>query len=151
MFQGFHNLLTKLKNLLLTTKSKQINSKTMRSTTSREISSTNILRRYRQQSPIFNVLPSSSLEKNNKVSLPFTYYYNSPIRQSRANFEKIAAWLNHTDKLSEPEQNSSDLSFIDTSQQQSASSSSGDIDNQGKIKFYSKKLDLYSKRKHLTI
>jgi hypothetical protein len=101
---------------------------------SRQISSTNILRQYRQHSPIYNVLPSSSLPINNAISLPFTYYYNSPIRQSRTNFEKISAWLNHTEKLTKNQQNSNDLSFIDTSQQQSTSSSSADIDNQGKKK-----------------
>jgi hypothetical protein len=137
VFQGLHNLLTKLKNLLLpSSKPKHKNSKLMRSTTSRQISSANILRQYRQQSPIYDILPSSStLGTNNTISLPFTYYYNSPIRQSRANFEKIAAWLNHTEKLTKIEQDSNDLSFIDnTSQQQSISSSSVDIDNQGKKK-----------------
>jgi hypothetical protein len=99
---------------------------------SRQISSTNILRQYRQYSPIYNVLPSSSLPINNAISLPFTYYYNSPIRQSKTNFEKISAWLNHTEKLTKNQQNSNDLSFIDTSQQQSTSSSSADINNQGK-------------------
>jgi hypothetical protein len=124
VFQGLSNLLTKLKNLLLPSKNKP-----MRSTTSREISSTNRLRQYRQQSPIYDVLPSSSsLIINHGISLPFTYYSNSPIRQSRANFEKIAAWLNHTDKL---KYNSNEFLFIDTHQQPS---SSHVIDNQGKRK-----------------
>ena len=108
----------------------------MRSTTSRQISSTNILRQYHQQSTIYDVLPSS-LPTNNNVSLPFTYYHNSPIRQSRANFEKISAWLDHTEKMSKNEQDIQDLLFIDSSQQQSISSSSAEIDNQGKINFLS--------------
>jgi hypothetical protein len=99
----------------------------MRSTTSRQISSTNILRQYHQQSTIYDVLPSSLPTNNNNVSLPFTYYCNSPIRQSRANFDKISAWLDHTEKMSKNEQDSHDLLFIDSSQQQSMSSSSAEI------------------------
>jgi len=122
---------------------------------SRQISSTNILRQYRQHSPIYNVLPSSSLPINNAISLPFTYYYNSPIRQSRANFEKISAWLNHTEKPKKNQQDSNDLSFIETSQQQSTSSSSSaaDIDNQGKRKaFFLFDFNLiFSKIKYLTM
>jgi hypothetical protein len=134
VFQGLHHLLTKLKNLLLPSKTKHIHSKIMKSTTSRQISSNNILRQYRQHSPIYNVLPASSLLKCNTVTLPFTYYYNSPIRQSRANFEKISAWLNHTEKIRKNEQDNHDLLFIDTSQQQSTSSSAAaaEIGNQGK-------------------
>ncbi len=104
----------------------------MRSTTSRQISSTNRLRQHRQQSPIYDVLPSSSsLIINNGISLPFTYYYNSPIRQSRNNFEKISAWLSHTEKS---KYNSNEFLFIDTNQQplMSSSSSSHEVDNQGK-------------------
>ncbi len=135
MFQGLPNLLTKLKNLLLPSKTKSVHLKSMRSTTSREISSTNRLRQYRQQSPIYDVLPSSSsLIMNNAVSLPFTYYYNSPIRQSRANFEKISAWLNHTDKLNKNKHDSNEFLFIDINQHPSTSSSFHEIDNQGKIK-----------------
>ncbi len=104
----------------------------MRSTTSRQISSTNVLRQYRQPSPIYNVLPPSSLTTNHTISLPFTYYRNSPIRQSRANFEKIAAWLNHTEKISKKDRDSQDLLFIDTSQRPSISSSSVELDKQGK-------------------
>jgi hypothetical protein len=127
VFQGFQHLFTKLKNLI------SPKPKTMRSITSRQISSTNVLRQYRQQSPIYDILPSASLSAiNNTISLPFTYYPNSPIRQSRANFDKIAAWLNHTEKLTTNEGDSNDLSFIDKSQQQSTSSSIAEIDNQGK-------------------
>ncbi|CAF3786176.1 unnamed protein product [Adineta steineri] len=141
--KGLHNLLTKLKNLLVPSKTKPIiNSKTMRSTNSRQISSTNILRQYHQQAVIYDVIPpppppptlpaSSSLVTNNTISLPFTYYHDSPIQQPRTNFEKISAWLDHTEKMTQNEQvNINSLSFIDGSQQLSTSSSTAEIDNKG--------------------
>lgn len=110
----------------------------MRSTVSREISSTNRLRQYRQQSPIYDVFPSSSLSSTinpNPISIPFTYHQTSPIRQSRATYEKISAWLNHTEKLIKPKPPSEDSLFIDANNEQSHSSSSSiDINHQGKAK-----------------
>lgn len=105
-------------------------------TTSRQISSSNILRQYSQQSPIYDRLPSStSITTNNTVSLPFTYYQNSPIGQSKANFEKISAWLSHTEKSINGADQDKNLAFIDAIYRPSASSSSNDVDDHGKEDF----------------
>ncbi|CAF0928428.1 unnamed protein product [Rotaria sp. Silwood1] len=128
--KGLHNLLSKLKSLLQPSRTKHIHTKTMRSTTSRQISSTNILRQYHQHTTIYDVLPSS-LTTSNTISLPFTYYNNSPMRQSRGNFEKISAWLNQTEKITKNGQHRNDISFINSSKQKTTSSSSVKNDDQG--------------------
>ena len=102
--------------------------------TSRQISSSNIRRQYSQQSPIYDRLPSSSSgTTHNTISLPFTYYHQSPIGQSKANFEKISAWLTHTEKSIKTEQDTNDhFGVIDTiCQPSTVSSSSNGIDDQG--------------------
>ncbi|CAF2395820.1 unnamed protein product [Rotaria sp. Silwood2] len=130
--KGLHNLLTKLKSLLLPTRTKQqIHSRTMRSTTSRQISSANILRQYHQYTTIYDVLPSS-ITTSNTISLPFTYYNDSPIRQSKGNFEKISAWLNDTEKMIKNKQHKNDILFIDPSQQKTTLSSMIKNDDQVK-------------------
>jgi hypothetical protein len=105
------------------------------------MSSTNILRQY---STSYN-LPLSSIKTSNTISLPFTYYHNSPIKKFQhnnktinesyvtkaTNFDKISAWLDHTEMMI---QNDNDLLFIDESQQQSISSSPIEIDYQCKKK-----------------
>ncbi|CAF0738362.1 unnamed protein product [Rotaria sordida] len=127
--KGLHHLLTKLKSLLLPSRTKSIHLRTMRSTTSRQISSTNILRQYHQHTTIYDVVPSS-LITSNTISLPFTYYHDSPKRQSRGNFDKISAWLNHTEKMEKNEQYKNDILFIDPNQQKTKSSSSIKNDDQ---------------------
>ncbi|CAF3794672.1 unnamed protein product [Rotaria sordida] len=127
--KGLHHLLTKLKSLLLPSRTKSIHLRTMRSTNSRQISSTNILRQYHQHTTIYDVVPSS-LITSNTISLPFTYYHDSPKRQSRGNFDKISAWLNHTEKMEKNEQYKNDILFIDPNQQKTKSSSSIKNDDQ---------------------
>lgn len=101
--------------------------------TSRQISSSNIRRQYSQQSPIYDRLPSSSSgTTNNTISLPFTYYHHSLMGQSRANFEKISAWLNHTEKSSKTEQDANhQFAFTDAIYQPSTTSSSNGVTDQG--------------------
>jgi hypothetical protein len=109
-----------------------MHSRTIPSINSREISSTNILRQYHQHSAMYDMIPST-LVTSNTISLPFTYYQDSPIQQTRANFEKISAWLDHTVNMAKKEQDNNHVLFIDASQQQSISSSSSvEIDNKGK-------------------
>lgn len=138
IFQGIQNIFAKLKNFLVPSSSSSKPCKVMRPTVSREISSTNRLQQYRQQSPIYDIFPSSSLSSTinpNPISIPFTYHQDSPIRQSRATYEKISAWLNHTEKLVNPKPSSEDSLFIDSNNEQSHSSlSSIDLNNQGNRK-----------------
>jgi hypothetical protein len=121
----------------------------MRSATLREISTNNILRQY--STPYDPPLTTS-----NTISLPFTYYHNSPIQHDyknkqdidsyvikTTNFEKISAWLDHTDMTIREEQSDNDLLFIDESHRQSFSSSPTEIDKQGTI--------LFDKKKHLNM
>lgn len=106
----------------------------MRSITSRQISSTNILRQYHQNSTAYDVCPSS-LTTSNSISLPFTYYHDSPIQQSRGNFEKISAWLDHTEKLTKTEPDKIQVSFTDVKPPTTIPSpSSVKINQQGKNK-----------------
>jgi hypothetical protein len=110
------------------------------------MSSTAILR----QSLASNDLPSSSsMTTSNTISLPFTYYHNSPRKSEynnkqnnesyvtkATNYEKISAWLNHTEILTPDEQdNNNNLQFIDEIPQQSIPSSPSEIDYQSKIIF----------------
>jgi hypothetical protein len=78
-------------------------------------------------------LPSSV---NNTISLPFTYYRKS-LKQTNesyitkaTNFEKISAWLDHTEITTHDD---NDLLFIDECEQESISSSPIEIDRQSKI------------------
>lgn len=137
MCQGLPNLFNKLKNLLLPSKNKSLSSKPMRSMAiSRQISSSNIRRQYGQQSPIYDRLPSSaSMITNNTVSLPFTYYHHSPIGQSKANFDKISAWLHHTEKSIKSVEQDNHLAFIDATYQPAVSSTSNDTDDHGRKDF----------------
>jgi hypothetical protein len=107
------------------------------------MSSTVILR----QSLASNDLPSlSSITTSNTISLPFTYYNNSPRKSEynnkktnesyvtkATNYEKISAWLNHTEILSRDEQDNQNLLFVDGIQPRSISSSPSEIDYQSKI------------------
>lgn len=103
---------------------------------SRQISSSNIRRQYGQQSPIYDRLPSSaSMITNNTVSLPFTYYHHSPIGQSKANFDKISAWLHHTEKSIKSVEQDNHLAFIDATYQPAVSSTSNDTDDHGRKDF----------------
>jgi len=95
------------------------------------MSSTNILRQY---STSYDIPLSSSLTTSNTISLPFTYYHNSPIKKfeynnkkskesyvtKATNFDKISAWLDHTEMVTyeQEEENENDLLFIDEIQQQ---------------------------------
>jgi hypothetical protein len=101
----------------------------MRSATSRQISSTNILRQYHQHSSFYDVLPSSPAT-NKPISLPFTYCQDSPIGQARTNYEKISAWLNHTDDLKKTSHDDLRRPLKNANRQQLISSSS--VDNHGK-------------------
>ncbi|CAM2711273.1 unnamed protein product [Rotaria socialis] len=122
--KGLHNLLSKLKNLLLPSKTNDISSQKMRSTTSRQISSINILRQYHPNSIIYDKIPPSSIAISNAISLPFTYYHNSPIQQSSGNFEKISAWLDYTEKMANTAQNGHDSLFINSHKPKITTSSS---------------------------
>ncbi|CAF1604424.1 unnamed protein product [Rotaria magnacalcarata] len=122
--KGLHSLLSKLKNLLLPSKTNNIRSQKMRSTTSRQISSINILRQYHPNSITYDKIPSSSIATSNAISLPFTYYHNSPIQHSSGNFEKISAWLDHTEKMANTEQNGYDSLFINSHKPKITTSSS---------------------------
>ena len=90
----------------------------MRPVTTRQISSSNILRQYHQDTSIYDVLPSSSLVTSKTISLPFTYYHTSSIRSSRTNFEQISAWLNdsRTHSRSSQQEPSISLSSIELDQ-----------------------------------
>jgi len=108
------------------------------------MSTTNILRQY---STSYN-LPLSSVPTSNTISLPFTYYRNSPIKifeydnkkiresyvNKTTNFDKISAWLDHTEIMTQEEQEDNDILFIDEIQQQSISSSPIEIDHKCKKK-----------------
>ncbi|UJR28288.1 hypothetical protein I4U23_009536 [Adineta vaga] len=126
--KGFHNLFTKLKNFLIPSKTKHI--QTMRSTNSRQISSTNIRRQYHQQSTVYDVIPSS-LATSHTISLPFTYYQDSPIQPTRATYEKISAWLDQQAKMTQTELiDNHDLSVLHgKNQQQTAVLPTEQIDN----------------------
>ncbi|CAF1106751.1 unnamed protein product [Adineta ricciae] len=114
--KGFHHLFSKLKNFLVPSKSKH--TRRVRVMNSRQISSTNILRQYHQQSTIYDVLPSS-LVASNTISLPFTYYQDSPIQQSKTTYDKISAWLDQQAKITQTELDHQDLPYIHDNQQQS--------------------------------
>ena len=104
----------------------------MRPITSRRISSTNILRQYHQQSTLYDVLPPS-MSTSKTVSLPFTYYQHSPIRQSKTNFEQISAWLNHTEEVTEVTQKKHSIPYSRQHRKATMSSlSSVDTDQPGK-------------------
>ncbi|CAF2983728.1 unnamed protein product [Rotaria sp. Silwood2] len=88
-------------------------------------------------------LPSSTITTCNKISIPFTYYHHSPIKSKcynkqnhvsyvtkATNFEKISAWLDHTEMMTNDEQYLDELLFIDEIQEQSISSSPIEIDYQ---------------------
>ena len=96
----------------------------MKSTISRQTSSTDMLRQY------YDVLPSS--KTTNNVSLSWTYYPNLPIRYSRTNFEKISAWLDHAERLKRNQSDGNKLLHIDRNKQNSISSSTTTNHNQGK-------------------
>ncbi|CAF1270734.1 unnamed protein product [Adineta steineri] len=105
-------------------KSKHINS-----TTSNDISSTDM---------ILQCSKSCNLSSDNAITLPFIYY-NKLSKQSEynnkenhesylngtTNFEKISAWLDHTEIIT---QDHSDLLFIDDILQESIPSSPAEID-----------------------
>jgi hypothetical protein len=123
---GFHNLLTKLKNFIISPKTKL-----RHLTTSKEMSSTTLLRQYSTS----YVLPSSTIPTSNTISLPFTYYHQSPIKKipynessitKTTNFDKISAWLDHTELIPRDDH---DFFFIDDIQQQSISPSPIPIDH----------------------
>ena len=95
--------------------------------------STTILHQY---SPSYD-LPQTTVTTSNTISLPFTYYQTSPIKQfeynnKTTNFDQISAWLDHTEIMTKEEQDQEDLVFIDENQQQSISSSLDEIDRQSK-------------------
>ncbi|CAF1169640.1 unnamed protein product [Adineta ricciae] len=104
--KGLHNFLTKLKTFIITPKAKHIHL-----SPSKDMPITNII----LQS---SSLSSSTTSSNNPISLPFTYinstkqqeYHDDSYVTTTANFEKIAAWLDHTDI---PSHQHDDLLFID--------------------------------------
>jgi hypothetical protein len=138
---GFHNFITKLKSFIHSSKPKQVVS----STISKEMSSANILRQY---STSYNIPLSSSVTKSNTISLPFTYYHNSPIKKfeynnkkseesyviKATNFDKISAWLDHTEMMTHEEEDENDLLFIDEIQEQSISPTPIDFNHKCKQK-----------------
>jgi hypothetical protein len=140
-------LLTKFKNFIISPKTKLINS-----TKSKEMSS---IKQLRQYSTSYD-LPSSTVATSNTISLPFTYYQNSPIKKFQynnkkpmesyvtktTNFDKISAWLDHTELMIPEEDDQSDLLFIDEIQQESISSSPIEFDHKSKHQ-----LKLYFERK----
>lgn len=117
IFQGFENLFGKLKNLFLTPKHKH--GRTMRSMTTRQISTSNILRQYypHHDSDIYDILPSTSLATSKTITLPFTYYNETKIRPSKTNFEQISAWLNHNEARSSGCEPSLSLSSLELDRQ----------------------------------
>lgn len=102
------------------------------------MSTTSILRQY---STSYD-LPLSSVTTSNTISLPFTYYQNSPIKKfeynnkntkesyvtKATNFDKISAWLDHTELTTPEEEDENDILFIDENQEQSIPSSPVEMD-----------------------
>ncbi|CAF5213605.1 unnamed protein product, partial [Rotaria magnacalcarata] len=116
------------------------------STTPKGMQSTNTFDHY----STYHGFPSSSITTSNTIAIPFTYYHNSPIKSKYynkpnaelytarvTNFEKISAWLNYTDSMTqkEDEEDSDEFMFIDEVQEQSISPSPLNIDYQSKIMF----------------
>ncbi|CAF0997065.1 unnamed protein product [Rotaria sordida] len=138
--KGFHNLINKIKNFIISPKTKFVNS-----ITSKEMPSSNIFDQY---STSYD-LPLSTITTNNTISIPFTYYHHhSPIKSKyynqqnhvscitkTTNFEKISAWLDHTEMMTYDKQYFDELLFIDEIQEQSISPSPIEIDYQSKITF----------------
>jgi hypothetical protein len=123
----------------------------MRSATSRQISSANIIRQYHPRSTAYDHVLPSSLPTSHTISLPFTYYNNSPLKHSKTNFEKISAWLDHTETMAKHEHDRNGSLVFDRNQQRTKSSASTERDNQGKMNSISFLFFSLSKKKHLTM
>ncbi|CAF3309793.1 unnamed protein product [Rotaria socialis] len=141
--KGFQNIISKLKSFFISPKPKP-KSKLKHSTTPKGMQSTSTFDHY----SAYYGLPSSSSSStttNNTIAIPFTYYHNSPIKSKYyykpnaepytarvTNFEKISAWLNYTDSMTqkEDEEDSDEFIFIDEFQEQSISPSLLNVDYQ---------------------
>ncbi|CAF3413689.1 unnamed protein product [Rotaria sp. Silwood1] len=132
--KGFLNFINKLKNFIIPSKNKLVHS-----TTSKEMPPTNTFDQYSTSYDI----PSSTITTNNTTSIPFTYYHHSPIKSKyytqqnhvsyvtkATNFEKISAWLDHTEMMKHDRPYFDELLFIDEMQEQSISPSPIEIDYQ---------------------
>ena len=83
-------------------------------------------------------LSSSTTSSNNPISLPFTYinstkqqeYHDDSYVTTTANFEKISAWLDHTDI---PSHQHDDLLFIDDARTESRSTTPIENNQRSKI------------------
>lgn len=148
-YLGFHNIINKLKNIFVSPKTKLHNSTPITTTTNeKEMRSANNCDPYST-----NYDHTTSITTSNTISIPFTYYQCSPVKSKYydkpkpethvakvTNFEKIAAWLNHTQQMKQDKNDNEDDDFdeglfIEEFQEQSISPSSIDIDYQSKIIF----------------
>ena len=119
---GFRYLMSRLKNFISTPNNKLVCSPSMRTSASTQCQYSATL----EPPPLL-----SSLTTSNTISLPFTYYHESPVDEEStiraSNFDHVAAWLHHAHVTDD---DGTGILFIDEIPPPSSTSPT-DNDNQG--------------------
>ena len=121
---GFRYLMSRLKNFISTPNTKLVCSPSMRTSASTQCQYSTT-----HEPPLLS--SSASLTTSNTISLPFTYYHESPVDEDStiraSNFEHVAAWLHHAHVTDD---DGTGILFIDEIAPPSSTSPT-DNDNQG--------------------